>query len=167
MRNSDGPLTKRHATRIDFSREFFQLSRARKSVQDEASRRIRLCNALGDQPDHQTIRHEVAALHDRRRLSPDRGSLRYSRAQHVTRRELWDPKCLRRPDRLRSLPRARRSQEDKPRSSVKVNFEWLCGPVAHVRSHCPTNPVRILDAGLLHGLHPHVDGMSAVSMGSR
>ena len=87
--------------------------RARKTVEDETVLHIGLVEAVGDDPDHDLVRHQAAAGHDVLGLEADRGLRRHRRAQHFAGRELNDAVSVNQPLRLRPLARARRPQKNQ------------------------------------------------------
>lgn len=92
---------------------------ARKAIENETVLHVRLVETIGNDADHDLIRHQPAAGHDVLGLEADRCLRGHRRPQHFSGRELDDAMLLDQPLRLRSLARARR-----PRESIS----WLFAP---------------------------------------
>src|SRR4029077_12954429 len=80
---------------------------SRKPVEHEAVPTIRLLDTIGNHLEHQRIRHELAARHDRLGLLSQRRALDDVLAEHVAGREVWNATLLGEFLGLSALPRAR------------------------------------------------------------
>ncbi len=87
--------------------------RARKTVEDKTLRHVGLIQSVGNDPDHDLVRHQPAAGHDVLGLEADRRLRGHRGAQHFTGRELNDTVPLNQPLRLRSLARPRRPEKNQ------------------------------------------------------
>ena len=87
--------------------------RARKTVEDKAFLRVRLIQPIGNDPDHDVVRHQAAAGHDVPGLEADRRLRRHRGAQQFAGRELDNAVALDQPLRLRSLARPRRPKKNQ------------------------------------------------------
>ena len=84
---------------------------AREAVEDEPVERVVLGQPLADHPDRDLVGDEVAALHDRVDLAPERRRV-VERAEHVAGRDVRDLVLGRDALRLRSLPRPLRAEHE-------------------------------------------------------
>src|SRR5205085_11457477 len=75
---------------------------------------VRLLDPVGDDADHDVVRHETAARHHVLGLEPDRRAGRDRGPQHVAGGQLRNAEPLDDAGRLRALSRPRRTQEDDP-----------------------------------------------------
>ena len=82
--------------------------RAREAVEDEALLGVRILQALGDQADDDIVGHEVARVHERLRLLPQRRAGLYGSAQHVARGDVRRAELFNQLGRLRTLTSTRR-----------------------------------------------------------
>src|SRR6266576_4710382 len=93
-------------------------NRARKAVHDEARAAIRLAEAVADDADHDLVRDVLPRRQDGLRLSTKLGAGLDLRAEHVTGRDVRDPKMRAQHVGLRALAGPRRSiQEEVHRTS--------------------------------------------------
>ena len=147
-----------------FAQVFRLGHRPRKPVKHKTVRTIRPLDALPDHLQHQGIRNQVAALHDRLGLYAERRALADMLAKHVTRRKVRHAVLPGQFFCLRALPRTRRPEKNHG----AVQFIG----VPCIRSHpgslplpptaqpaLPSEPFVVphdqLCLQLLHGIHGH------------
>jgi hypothetical protein len=116
--------------------------RARKAVENESILHVGLVEAVGNDPDHDLIRHQRAAGHDVPGLQADRRLGGDRRTQHLAGRKLDDAVLLDQPLRLGPLARARRTQKDQShdysppggeRNAAHPLLKFRPQPAAHQR----------------------------------
>ena len=86
---------------------------ARKAVEDESVRRVRLIEPVRNDPDHDLVRHQAAGGHDVLGLDADRRLRRHRGAQHFPGRELNDVVAVNQPLGLGSLARPWRPEKNQ------------------------------------------------------
>src|SRR5580704_1534021 len=86
--------------------------RPRKTVEDEAVKTIHSLDALGNDSQHQRIRHQLPALHNRLGLQTEWSAGGNLLAKHVAGRKMRHAKLPRQLFRLRTFSRARRSEKN-------------------------------------------------------
>ncbi len=88
-------------------------NRAWESVEDEALGCIGLVDPVGNDADHDIVRHQATARHDGLGLQPDRRLRLNRRTQHFAGGQLNDAVAMHKPLRLGPLARPRRSQKNQ------------------------------------------------------
>src|ERR1700676_3391198 len=86
--------------------------RPRKPVEDEAVKTIQPLDPLRDNLQHQRIRHQLPAFHNRLGLQTERSAVGDMLAKHVAGRKMRYAKLLRELFRLRAFSRTRRSEKN-------------------------------------------------------
>jgi hypothetical protein len=86
---------------------------ARKTVENEAVLHVRLIETIGNDPDHDFIRHQRAARHDVLGPKTNRGLGGNRRAQHFAGRKLHDAVSMHQPLSLCPLAGARWPQKNQ------------------------------------------------------
>src|SRR5512132_4433299 len=109
--------------------ERFRLrQRSRKTVEHKAAFRVGLTDAIGDNRNHDLVRHQLAALHDAFGLQAHRRAGRDRGAQHVSGRELDYSVFGYQALRLRALTRPRRAEQDQSHRVRPRSLERLISP---------------------------------------